>query len=109
MIKMKKDKDIEGCSVECALDAICGKWKGIIIFHLLKYGILRFSQLQKMLKNIVTQRMLTMQLRDLEEQGIISRNIYPTVPPKVEYFLTDKGKSLAVIIQSLNDWGSNYY
>ena len=53
--------------------------------------------------------MLTIQLRDLEEQGILSRNIYPTIPPKVEYFLTEKGKTLAVIIQNLNDWGSTYY
>ena len=109
MINMKKVGDIEGCSVECALNAISGKWKGVIIFHLLKYDILRFSQLQKMLKNIVTQRMLTMQLRNLEEQGIISRNIYPTVPPKVEYFLTEKGKSLKVIIHSLNEWGNTYF
>ncbi|APJ02972.1 winged helix-turn-helix transcriptional regulator [Silvanigrella aquatica] len=108
MVKMKRKENIEGCSVECTLNVLCGKWKGIIIFHLLKYGILRFSELQKLLKNIVTQRMLTMQLRDLEKEGIVSRHIYPTVPPKVEYFLTDKGKSLAVIIQGLNDWGSDY-
>ncbi|KAB8039842.1 MarR family transcriptional regulator [Silvanigrella paludirubra] len=109
MIKPKKNIEIEGASVECALDAICGKWKGVIIYNLLKFEVLRFGELQKNLKNKITQRMLTIQLRDLEEQGILSRNIYPTIPPKVEYFLTEKGKTLAVIIQNLNDWGSTYY
>ena len=109
MIKPKKNIEIEGASVECALDSICGKWKGVIIYNLLKFEVLRFGELQKNLKNKITQRMLTIQLRDLEEQGILSRNIYPTIPPKVEYFLTEKGKTLAVIIQNLNDWGSTYY
>lgn len=106
---MKYDNEIEGALVESALDAICGKWKVLIIYHLLKYEILRFGELQKNLKNSITQRMLTIQLRDLEAQGIVSRNIHPTIPPKVEYFLTDKGKTLASIIQNLNEWGREYY
>ena len=107
MIEIKNDKELDGAPVECALNAICGKWKGVIIYNLLKHDVLRFGELQKNLKNLITKRMLTIQLRDLEEQGIVSRNIYPTIPPKVEYFLTDKGKTLAVIIQNLNDWGKN--
>ena len=101
-------KKVEGSNVENALNIISGKWKGIIIYNLLKYKILRFSELQKMLNGTITQRMLTMQLRSMEEQGIISRNIYPTVPPKVEYYLTDKGKSLEIIIQGLHEWGREF-
>ena len=93
----------QGCPVEATLEVIGGKWKGIILFHLLN-GTMRFSELQRA-AGTVTQRMLTKQLRELETDGLISRTVYPVVPPKVEYSMTDKGRSLQPIILAMRDWG----
>src|SRR2546425_8781705 len=84
------------CPVEATVDIIGGKWKSVILFHLLP-GKKRFGQLQRLLPG-VTQRMLTLQLRELEEDGIIARHVYREVPPKVEYSLTDFGTSLEPIL-----------
>ncbi|RUT26080.1 transcriptional regulator [Asaia sp. W19] len=92
-----------GCAVEATLELIDGKWKGVILFHLLQ-GTLRFNALRKLLPN-ATQRMLTMQLRELEEDGFIHREIYPQVPPKVEYSLTGRGRTLEPVILALKSWG----
>jgi len=92
-----------GCAVEATLELIDGKWKGVILFHLLQ-GTLRFNALRKLLPN-ATQRMLTMQLRELEEDGFIHREIYPQVPPKVEYSLTEHGRTLEPVILALKRWG----
>jgi len=92
-----------GCAVEATLELIDGKWKGVILFHLLQ-GTLRFNALRKLLPN-ATQRMLTMQLRELEEDGFIHREIYPQVPPKVEYSLTGHGRTLEPVILALKSWG----
>lgn len=94
------------CPVEATVDIIGGKWKSVILFHLLD-GKKRFGELQRLLPG-VTQRMLTLQLRELEEDGIIYRNVYREVPPKVEYSLTDFGNSLQPIIRLMLEWGQQY-
>jgi DNA-binding HxlR family transcriptional regulator len=95
-----------GCPVEATLDVIGGKWKGVILFHLLP-GPQRFSDLRRRLPAI-TQRMLTLQLRELEEDGVIHREIYRQIPPKVEYSLTEFGKTLEPILLMLLKWGEQY-
>lgn len=95
------------CSVELTLQIIGGKWKPIILYHLGQDGVLRFGQLKKIMPNI-TQKMLTQQLRELEADGLVHREVYPQVPPKVEYSLTDMGQSIIPIIRSLGEWGRNY-
>ncbi|WP_083607584.1 helix-turn-helix domain-containing protein [Thalassospira sp. TSL5-1] len=92
-----------GCPVEGALMVIGGKWKGVVLFHLLD-GTKRFNELRRLMPG-VTQRMLTRQLRELEQDGIIHREVYAEVPPRVEYSLTTKGESLRAIILALKDWG----
>lgn len=95
-----------GCGVEATLDLIGGKWKGVILYFL-TYGTLRFNQLRRLLPD-VTQRMLTLQLRELEEDGIVHREVYREVPPRVEYSLTPFGRSLEPILQQLRSWGDLY-
>lgn len=94
------------CPVETTLEIIGGKWKGIIIYRLLG-GTKRFSELKRKMPTI-THRMLTLQLRQLESDGIVNRRVYAEVPPKVEYSLTDLGLSMAPIIRSIHDWGKAY-
>jgi DNA-binding HxlR family transcriptional regulator len=94
------------CSVEATLDVIGGKWKGVILFYLLDRPR-RFSELKRHLPN-VTQRMLTLQLRELEADGVIHREVYAQVPPKVEYSLTEFGASLKPILMLMRDWGDEY-
>ncbi len=96
-----------GCTVEATLNLIGGKWKGVILYRLLTEQVLRFNELRRLLPD-VTQRMLTNQLRKLESDGLIARKVYPEVPPKVEYSLTDYGKTLAPIIQALKAWGDTH-
>ena len=93
-----------GCSVEATLELIGGKWKGVILYHLLQESVLRFSQLQKLFPNC-TQRTLTNQLRALEADGFVRRVVYAQVPPKVEYSLTERGLSLAPVLLALKAWG----
>ena len=83
---------------------IGNKWKGVILYHLLD-GTKRFNELRRLIPS-VTQRMLTLQLRELEIDRVISRKIYPEVPPKVEYSLTEFGLSLKPILLSLREWGN---
>ena len=94
-----------GCPVEATLELIGGKWKGIILYHLLD-GKLRFSELKRQIP-CVTQRMLTKQLRELEADGLVDRTIHPEVPPRVEYELTKEGMTLKPILNSLKKWGSS--
>ena len=91
------------CPVEATLDVIGGKWKGIILF-LLTDGKMRFSDLQRRLEK-VTQRTLTNQLRQLEKDGLISREVFPVVPPRVEYELTELGRSLLPVLLEMKQWG----
>lgn len=95
------------CAVELTLQVIGGKWKPIILYHLGLSGTLRFSELKRIMPNI-TQKMLTQQLRELERDGLVRRTVYPQVPPKVEYDLTDLGASVLPLIDQLNDWGKEY-
>jgi DNA-binding HxlR family transcriptional regulator len=92
-----------GCPVEGTLDLIDGKWKGVVLYHLFE-GTLRFNEIRRRLPN-VTQRMLTNQLRELEADGLIIRKIYPQVPPKVEYSLSTRGRTLKPVIKALKAWG----
>jgi DNA-binding HxlR family transcriptional regulator len=96
------------CTFEIAIDLIGGKWKPIIIWHLGTKGTKRFNELKKLLPKI-TQKMLTQQLRELEDDSLVERKVYPQVPPKVEYSLTDLGESLMPILGMMNDWGEKYY
>ncbi|MEM9762713.1 MAG: helix-turn-helix domain-containing protein [Pseudomonadota bacterium] len=93
-----------GCPVEAALEQISGKWKGLIIYHLLD-ETLRFNELSRRVGS-VTQRSLTKQLRELEADGIVHRDVYAVVPPKVEYRLTEKGERLRSAIMALGAWGA---
>jgi DNA-binding HxlR family transcriptional regulator len=92
--------------VEATADIIGGKWKAVILYYLSK-GPKRFNELRRLLPE-VTQRMLTLQLRELEQDGIVHREIYKEVPPKVEYSLTEFGASLGPIIVQMLDWGEHY-
>lgn len=94
-----------GCAVEAALSLIDGKWKGVILFLLMDKDVMRFNEFQKALPDI-TQRILTAQLRSMEADGLIVRTVYPVVPPKVEYQLTELGASLAPVVKALALWGN---
>ena len=92
--------------VETTLRVIGGKWKPLILY-LLREGSLRYSELQKNIEKI-TQKMLTQQLRQLELDGLISRKVYPVIPPHVEYTLTKRGNSLLPLLASMAEWGSGH-
>ena len=94
------------CPVNTTLSVIGGKWKVLILYHLVEQTQ-RFNELRRLLPEI-TQRMLTLQLRELEEDGLIHREVYPVVPPKVEYSLTDFGRTLLPVIGSMHQWGVEY-
>ncbi|PEZ16686.1 MarR family transcriptional regulator [Bacillus anthracis] len=93
------------CPVEAMVEVIGGKWKGVILYHLLD-GTKRFNELKRLKPNI-TQRMLTLQLRELEADGIIHREVYREVPPKVEYSLTELGESLRPMILVMMEWATH--
>ena len=109
MIIDKKEKVflLEGKEYHCAMDItmhyIGGKWKTVVLWYLRKEKK-RFSELRRLIPNI-TEKMLSLQLKDLERDGIVGRKIYPEVPPKVEYFLTDFGKSLIPMLDEIALWG----
>lgn len=92
-----------GCSVEAAIGLIDGKWKSIILWYLLS-GTLRFNEIRRHMQNC-TPRMLTNQLREMEEDGLITRKVYAQVPPKVEYSLSDLGRTMEPILRALKTWG----
>lgn len=96
----------EKCPVATTLSVISGKWKGVILYHLFQ-GTLRFSELQRRMEG-VTHRSLTLQLRELEEDGIIERTVYPEVPPRVEYSLSELGRTMEPIIVAMFEWGVQY-
>jgi DNA-binding HxlR family transcriptional regulator len=95
------------CPIEVGLNILSGKWKLKILWHLSK-GTIRFNELQRLLGDITTKT-LTGQLRELEEQGIVVRKVFPEVPPKVEYSLSDIGITLNPILSQLCDWGKTYH
>jgi DNA-binding HxlR family transcriptional regulator len=95
-----------GCAVTTTVELIGGKWKTVALYHLLGEPK-RFSELQRRLPG-VTQRMLTLQLRELESDGLVHREVYPQVPPKVEYSLTELGRTLEPIVRAMLNWGETY-
>lgn len=92
------------CEKELTLAVIGGKWKLIILWHLGLEGTKRFSELKKQIPNI-TQKMLTNQLRELEEDQLVQRKVYPEVPPRVEYSMTEYGQSLMPVLKLMYEWG----
>jgi DNA-binding HxlR family transcriptional regulator len=95
-----------GCGVESALSVIGGRWKGVVLYCLLS-GKTRFSALQRQLPNC-SQRMLTIQLRELETDGLVKRTVYAEVPPHVDYELTAFGRSLEPVLEQLRHWGNGF-
>lgn len=95
------------CLLDLAMEIIKGKWKSVIICHLNK-GEKRFLELQRITCG-VSQKVLTEKLKELEEHKIIYKVVYPEVPPRVEYYLTDMGRDLAQVLESLEDWSSKYF
>jgi len=93
-----------GCSVEAAIGLLDGKWKSIVLWHLLTDKVLRFSTMRKRIPT-VTPNVLTRQLRELEEDGLIVRKVFAEVPPRVEYRLSPLGKTLTPILEALKAWG----
>jgi DNA-binding HxlR family transcriptional regulator len=94
------------CAVETTLNIIDGRWKVLILRELFA-GTMRFAQLRRALQG-VTQKMLTQQLRELEADGIVHRQVYPEVPPRVEYSLTPLGESLWSVLEAMHNWGLHY-
>jgi DNA-binding HxlR family transcriptional regulator len=91
------------CPIEITIQVIGGKYKSIILFHLLK-GSQRYKALQREIPG-VSQRMLTLHLKELERDGLVQRTSFPEVPPRVEYAVTDFGRSLQPVLDAMNDWG----
>ncbi|MBB4041281.1 DNA-binding HxlR family transcriptional regulator [Microvirga flocculans] len=94
---------VQGCAVERTMSLIDGKWKIIVLYKLLG-GTLRFNELRRLIPS-VTQRMLTHQLRELEADGLIVRTVYAQVPPRVEYTLSARGRSLEPVLLAMKEWG----
>src|SRR3989337_2888617 len=99
-------EDLSNCPVTATIELIGGKWK-ILILHLINNDINRFGKMNMMLKNI-SKQMLTTQLRELESDGLIERKIYAEIPPRVEYFLSEKGRSKMPIIDAMKVWGDEH-
>lgn len=102
----KQEASRRTCPIELVSDLIGGKWKSLILYRLLN-GSIRFNQLQRSIP-CITRRMLTLQLRELEKDGLVHREVYHQVPPKVEYSLTALGESLRKNLVMLKEWGEYY-
>ena len=99
-------KELPACPVETTLTLISSKWKVLIVRDLLA-GTKRFGELQRSVGN-VSQKVLTAQLREMEEDGLVDRKVYPEVPPRVEYSLMELGRSLEPVLSALWNWGETY-
>ena len=106
MARKKNRSPSYHCPVEATLDVIGGKWKALILFWL-RDQVCRFGELRRKIPDI-SERILTQQLRELEEQGIVHREVYPVVPPKVEYSLTAYGRTLRPITNLMCEWGKKH-
>ncbi|MCR9216846.1 MAG: winged helix-turn-helix transcriptional regulator [Phycisphaerales bacterium] len=95
-----------GCDVEATLSVIGGRWKPVLLCHLLG-GKKRFGELCRLVPN-ATERMITLQLRELEADGVLARHVYAEVPPRVEYEITEYGRSLEAILNSMQAWGRDF-
>ncbi|WP_055558062.1 helix-turn-helix domain-containing protein [Streptomyces sp. NBRC 110028] len=93
------------CGIDAALDVVSGKWKGLILWELHAHRVCRFSELRRGLPG-VTEKMLTQHLREMEQDGLVHREVYPEVPPKVEYSLTQHGHTLIEALGPLGAWGT---
>lgn len=102
----KRQKDFT-CSIGFAMTVIGSKWRAIILWHILKQSPIRYGQLKKQIPHI-SHKILTQELKHLERDGLIRRVSYPTIPPKVEYYSTERGKSLEPVLSGLCDWGRRY-
>ena len=103
---MNRTRKAANCPVDATLRLIGGKYKALILWNLIN-GTLRHGEIQKLIPQ-ATPKMLTMQLRELEGDNLINREVFPVVPPKVEYSLTDFGRSLNPILRAMYDWGAGY-
>ena len=99
-------KELPACPVETTLTLLSDKWKVLILRDLMP-GTKRFGELRKSI-GTVTQKVLTSQLRQMEESGLVIRTVYPEVPPRVEYTLTDLGRSLDPVLDAMRNWGEDY-
>lgn len=106
MNEQKTAKTLPACPVETTLSLIGDKWKVLILRDLMS-GTKRFGELKKSIGS-VSQKVLTAQLRDMESNGLVTRTVYPEVPPRVEYSLTALGRSLKPILDAMWNWGENY-
>ena len=104
-MKIKEIIDETNCPVRTTMTIIGGKWKPVILYYIKTEGVCRFGELQRFIPHI-TKKMLTQQLRELESDGIVNRNVYQQVPPRVEYSLTTYGKSLKPILELMAKWGT---
>ncbi|WP_303975598.1 helix-turn-helix domain-containing protein [Streptococcus merionis] len=95
------------CAIEASMQLIGGKYKAVIIWHIMRNNVLRYSEIRKRIPH-ATDKMLAQQLRELEADGLLHKTIYPVVPPKTEYRLTEFGQSLAQILNLLDNWGEVY-
>ncbi|MBQ4200334.1 MAG: helix-turn-helix transcriptional regulator [Kiritimatiellae bacterium] len=96
------------CTVEAAIAVIGGKYKAIIIWWLNEKGVMRYSEIQRRVSQ-ATAKMLSQQLREMEADGIVSRKVYPVVPPKTEYALTDLGKATVPVVHEMDKWGAAFF
>ncbi len=103
---MKNISDKYNCPVDATIDLIGGKYKAVILWHLID-NKKRFSELKRLIPK-ATEKMLTQQLKELERDGLIIRTVYPVVPPKVEYSLSNFGKTIIPILKSMYSWGEDY-
>jgi DNA-binding HxlR family transcriptional regulator len=104
MPKRRSYDEAPPCAIVATLNLINGRWKGVILYYLTVNGTMRFNELHRHLPGC-TPRLLTKQLRELEDDCFITRTVYAVVPPKVEYALTEEGRSIAPILMQMNDWG----
>lgn len=102
----KLENLVPSCPINLTINILSGKWKIGILWHLSK-DVIRFNELQRLLPNI-THKILAMQLRELETDGIIYRKVYAEIPPRVEYGLTETGQSIKPVLKSMCDWGKQY-
>lgn len=103
---MEKER-VYNCGFELTIELMGGKWKGLILWYLHEHGTLRNGELMRLIPSI-TQKMLTQQLREMEDSKLIVRRVYEQVPPKVEYSLTLHGQKLRKILESMKEWGNEY-
>lgn len=95
------------CEIEITLEIISGKWKALILWNLGNLEVIRFNEFRRIMPEI-TQKMLTQQLRTLEEDGLVHRKVYNQIPPMVEYSLSEEGKELMPILEQMDKWGKNH-